>query len=1031
MLSSIVRLSLQFPRLVLLAAMLIVVYGAILLARAEFEVFPEFVPAQASVQAEAPGLTSAQVELLVTRPLEDAINGATGVASVRSKSIQGLSVIDVTFRDGEDPYRARQVIAESLSEVASRLPAGVGAPKLSPLTSSTMDLIKIGMVSDTLSPLELRDLAQWTVRPRLLSARGVARVNIFGGDLRRIEIRAREADMIARDLTLPDIVAAVQSATQIRGGGYVDAGAQRILIEPRGAATSAADMANAVVAPTPAGRIMLGDIADVVDAPSPKFGDTLVMGKPGVLLTLATQYGANTLTATKAVEAALADLRPTLEAEGVTVFPALHRPANFIETALAGIRGDLLIGAFLITIVLLAFTRDIRVAFVAFVSIPFSLLAALIVLDVTGQTINTMILGGLAVALGVVIDDAVIGTENILRRLRERGDAPPREVILGASVEVRAPVVYATFVLALTMAPVLFLTGLQGAFFSPLAASFLLATLASLLVAITLTPALAFLLLRKARPPEEPGILRALKDRHARLLRTMMPRPRLAVATTALLGLAALAGFSQLGAELLPAFRERHYVLAVNGPTGASLDWMRDIGARLTRDLLAIPGVATVEQQIGRAEAGEDTFPPNQSEFHVELEKVGGHEEERILEAIRKTLGAYPGMQTEALTFLGDRIGESLSGETAAIAISAFGPDLDALDRVAAAIAAAVAATPGAVDVQIKTPPGAPSLSIDLDAQALARRGVAASDAYDAIEAAYQGRTVAQVSDGQRLTDVAVTFPIEWNDPEAAGRLLVRGAAGALVSLSDVAEISLTASRATITHDGGRRRQVVTANAAASDVAGLVTRIKAEIASNVVLPSGVYLEFSGVAEGQAAARRELLVNVSIAAIGIVVLLILAFGGGRPAILILSSAPSALAGGVAAVALTGGVVSLGALVGFVTLFGIAARNAILLVSHADHLVDHEGAEWGIDTVIRATSERVAPILMTALVTALGMAPLALGSGEAGREVQGPMAEVILGGLATSTVLSLLLLPPLLLAYRRAGAAASARLRSSTE
>lgn len=1031
MLSSIVRLSLQFPRLVLLAALLIVVYGAILLARAEFEVFPEFVPAQASVQVEAPGLTSAQVELLVTRPIEDAINGATGVAAVRSKSIQGLAVIDVTFRDGEDPYRARQVIAESLSEVSSRLPAGVGAPKLSPLTSSTMDLIKIGMVSDTLSPLELRDLAQWTVRPRLLSARGVARVNIFGGDLRRIEIRLREADMIARDLALSDVIAAVQSATQIRGGGYVDAGAQRILIEPRGAAVSAADMANAIVAPSAAGRITLGDIADVVDAPSPKFGDTLVMGKPGVLLTLATQYGANTLTATKAVEAALADLRPALDAEGVTVYPALHRPANFIETALAGIRGDLLIGAFLITIVLLAFTRDLRVAFVAFVSIPFSLLAALIVLDVTGQTINTMILGGLAVALGVVIDDAVIGTENILRRLRERGDAPPREVILAASVEVRAPVVYATFVLALTMAPVLFLTGLQGAFFSPLAASFLLATLASLLVAITLTPALAFLLLRKASPPKEPGILRALKDRHARLLRTMMPRPRLAVAATALLGLAALAGFSQLGAELLPAFRERHYVLAVNGPTGASLDWMRDIGARLTRDLLAIPGVATVEQQIGRAEAGEDTFPPNQSEFHVELEKVGGKEEELILEEIRKALGAYPGMQTEALTFLGDRIGESLSGETAAIAISAFGPDLDVLDRVAAAIAAAVAATPGAVDVQIKTPPGVPGLSIDLDAQALARRGVAASDAYDAIEAAYQGRIVAQVSDGQRLTDVAVTFPIEWNDPEAAGRILVRGAAGALVSLSDVAEISLRASRATITHDGGRRRQVVTANAAASDVAGLVTRIKAEIASKVVLPPGVYLEYSGVAEGQTAARRELLVNVGIAAIGIVVLLILAFGGGRPAILILSSAPSALAGGVAAVALTGGVVSLGALVGFVTLFGIAARNAILLVSHADHLVDHEGAEWGIETVIRATSERVAPILMTALVTALGMAPLALGSGEAGREVQGPMAQVILGGLATSTVLSLLLLPPLLLAYRRAGAAAPARLRSSTE
>jgi len=1022
MLTTIVRLSLKHPRLVLLAALLIVVYGTLLLSRAEFEVFPEFVPAQASVQTEAPGLTSAQVELLITRPIEESISGATGVASVRSKSIQGLSVVDVTFRDGEDPYKARQVIAESLAEIGSRFPAGAGTPKLSPLTSSTMDLLKIGMVSDRLSPMELRDLAQWTVRPRLLSTRGVARVNMFGGDVRRLEVRLRPTDMLARNLALSDVIAAVQSATAIRGGGYVDAGSQRILIEPRGKALSAADLSRAPIAPSSDGPISLADIADIVDAPSPKFGDTLIMGKSGVLLTLATQYGANTLTATRAVEAALADLKPALEAEGVTLYPALHRPANFIETALNGIRDDLLIGAFLITVVLLGFTRDLRVAFVAFVSIPFSLLAALIVLDAAGQTINTMILGGLAVALGVVIDDAVIGTENILRRLRERGTAPARDVILDACVEVRAPVVYATFVLALTMAPVLFLTGLQGAFFSPLAASFLLATLASLLVAVTLTPALAFLLLRHSAPPEEPGILRALKRSHARLLGQLMSKPRFALAATALLGVAALAGFSGLGAELLPAFRERHYVLAVNGPSGASLDWMRDTGRRITHDLLAIPGVATAEQQIGRAEAGEDTFPPNQSEFHVELEKVSGNEEERILAAIRQVLGSYAGLQTEALTFLGDRIGESLSGETAAIAISAFGPDLDVLDSVASTIAAAVSATPGAVDVQIKTPPGAPSVSIDLDARSLARRGIAASDAFDAIEVTYQGKTVAQVTDGQRLTDIVVLAQTPLADPEAAGRILVRGASGGLAPLGEISNIYLTSSRATITHDGGRRRQVVTANATSSDVAGLVQRIKSEIAAKVSLPPGVYLEFSGVAEGQAAARRELFTNVSVAAIGVVVLLVLAFGGGRPAILILSSAPSALAGGVVAVALTGGVVSLGALVGFVTLFGIAARNAILLVAHADHLVNHEGAEWSLETVVRATSERVAPILMTALVTALGMAPLALGSGEAGREVQGPMAQVILGGLATSTILSLLLLPPLVLAHRRTRATA---------
>lgn len=1029
MLTSIVRTALRFPRLVLLVSLLLVAYGAFLLTRAEFEVFPEFVPAQASVQAEAPGMTASQVELLVTHPLEDVINGATGVASVRSKSIQGLSVIDVTFRDGEDPYRARQVVAERLSEIAGRLPAGVGAPSLSPLTSSTMDLLKIGLVSDTLTPMELRDLAQWTVRPRLLATPGVARVNIFGGELRRIEVRIRDLDLVSRGLAVSDVIAAVQSATAIRGGGYVDTDAQRILIESQGAAITAKDIASAVVSPDTSGPITVSDVADVLDAPTPKFGDALVMGRPGVLLTLSSQYGANTLTATHAVEAALGELKPSLEAQGVTLYPALHRPANFIETALAGVRGDLLLGAFLITVVLLAFTRDLRVAFVAFVAIPFSLLAAILVFDALGQTINTMVLGGLAVALGVVIDDAVIGTENILRRLRERGDRPAREVILDASVEVRAPVVYATFVLALTMAPVLFLSGLQGAFFSPLAAAFLLATFASLLVAITLTPALAFLLLQNASPPREPGVLTRLKRWHLKILQRLIDRPRAALIMTVLLGVISVVGFLSFGAELLPAFRERHYVLAVNGPSGASIEWMRDVGARITKDLLAIPGVATAEQQIGRAEAGEDTFPPSESEFHVELDKVGGKEEERILGDIRHVLDSYPGLQTEALTFLGDRIGESLSGETASIVVSAYGPDLDVLDRVAARIAAVMHATPGAVDVQVKTPPGAPSLSIALDPKKLALRGVSATEAYDAIEAAYQGKTIAQVTDGQRITDVAVTLPAAGaNDPEAAGAITVRGASGALAPLSDIAAISLDTSRATISHDGGRRRQVVTANADTSDIAGVTARIQKAIAEKVTLPADVYLEYTGAAEGQAAAQRELLINVSIAAIGIVTLLVLAFGGGRPAILILSSAPSALAGGVAAVLMTGGVVSLGGLVGFVTLFGIAARNAILLVAHADHLVEAEGAPWNAETVLRAASERVAPILMTALVTALGMAPLAIGSGEAGREVQGPMAQVILGGLATSTLLSLVLLPPLILAFRRPSAHAGARGRT---
>ncbi|MGA8205039.1 MAG: efflux RND transporter permease subunit [Woeseiaceae bacterium] len=1029
MLRTIVAKALEFPILVLLLSVFLVVYGTFRLTQTEFEVFPEFVPAQASVQVEAPGMSAGQVEMLVTKPLEDAINGATGVAAVRSRSAQGLAVVDVTFREGEDPYRARQVVAERLAEAANRLPAGVGAPTLSPLTSSTMDLLKVGLVSDSLSPMQLRDIAQWIVRPRFLSTPGVARVNVYGGDLRRIEVRVRGNELLARGLALSDVVAAIRSATEVRGGGYIDTDAQRVVVEPHAAALSAQELAAAVVAPRPGDRILLGDIADVVDAPTPKFGDATIMGKPGVLLTLSSQYGANTLTVTHAVETALAELRPSLEAQGITVYPALHRPANFIETALAGIRLDLLLGAALITAVLFAFTRNMRVAIVAFVSIPLSLLAAMVVFEAFGVTINTMILGGLAVALGVVIDDAVIGAENTLRRLREHTVGDTRHVILEALVEVRAPVVYATLVLALTMAPVLLLSGLQGAFFAPLAASFVLATFASLLVAITVTPALAYLLLRHVRPPDEPHLLLAMKAWHTRVLRPFCKRPGIALVTIAALGVASVVGFLSFGSELLPAFRERHYVLSVAGPSGASLQWMKTIGSHVSKDLLAIPGVATVEHQIGRAESAEDTFPPNVSEMHVELGPVSGSEEDEILQRIRGVLASYPGLQTEALTFLGDRIGESLSGETAALVVSAYGPDLDSLDRVAAAIAATLRKVPGAVDVQVKTPPGAPGLAIDLDAAALAQRGVSPTDAYDAIEATYQGLPVSQVADGQRITEVSLVLPSALTtDPEAAGSILVRSTGGGLAPLSSVASISLTTSRATISHDGGRRRQVVTANTERADVGGFTADVKTAIAAGVKLPADVYLEYSGVAEGQAAARRELAINVTIAAAGIIALLVMAFGGLRPAILILSSAPSAMAGGIAAVALTGSVVSLGALVGFVTLFGITARNAILLVAHTDFLVEREGAAWGLETVLRATTERVTPILMTALVTALGMLPVALGTGEAGREVQGPMAEVILGGLATSTVLSLFLLPPLVLAFRHSGAAQAEPLNS---
>jgi len=1023
MLSRIVGWTLERPRLMIAAAILLLVYGGIVLSRAKLDVFPDFVPAQVEVQTDAPGLTAEQVEQLVTRPVEQAINGSAGVASLRSESIAGLSIVTVNFTQGSEPFHDRQVVSEALNEV-DKMPDGVGAPKVTPLTSSTMDLLKIGFTSDRLTPMELRDLVDWTVRPRILAADGVARATVYGGQVRRIEVRVRPDALAARDLSLSDVLAAAKSAVGVSGGGYIDTPQQRILIEARGQVQNAADIAAAPLpAVTGAAPARIGDVAEVVDGPAQLNGDAIIMGRPGVLISISSQYGANTLTSTHAVEAAMAEMAPALKAQGVTINAGLHRPANFITSALRGIGDDLAIGAVLIAVVLFLFMRDLRTVAIAFVSIPLALLTAVIVLDQMGSTLNTMTLGGLAVALGVVVDDAVIGTENIVRRLRTRAEgASPAAVILAASIEVRAPVIYATVMLAMVLLPVLLLSGLQGAFFSPLAASFIIATLASLAVAVVITPPLALLLLQNARLHGEPAFLRHTKTWHHKVLLRAIEAPRWALGVSAVALAATIAGFLLFNSELLPSFREGHFVLGVSGPPGTSLGVMRDYGQRISRELLAIDGIGSVEQQIGRAEGGEDTWGTERSEFHVELKpRLSGRKQDEIQDRIHKVLAGYPGLTTEVVTFLGDRIGESFSGETASLAIGIYGADLDTLDRVAQQVAAVLKTVPGAVDVQVQTPPSTPVVRVDLDLPALARYGIAPADALNAVGAAYQGTVASEIFKENRTIDVAVTTtPDLRRDPETVGDLLVRSPAGAAVPLRAIAKVYLSEGRTSVSHEGGRPRQVVTANPAPSAAAKVAKAAERTIAGKVKLPAGVYLDYSGTAQGAAQARKELLFNLTLAVGGVVALLLLAFRSGRATLLILGATPFALVGGVIAVGLTGASLSLGSLVGFVTLFGVAARNSILLVAHVEQLIEEEGHDWSVNTVLLATRERVTPILMTALVTGLGVLPLALSTGQAGREIQGPMAVVILGGLVTSTIASLVLLPSLTWRYGRAPA-----------
>jgi CzcA family heavy metal efflux pump len=1032
MLQRIVQFSLHYRGVVLTLACLLLGYGIWVSFHAKVDVFPDFVPPQVTVQTEAPGLAPEQVELLVTRPIENAINGLGSQESLRSETIQGLSVITVVFKEGTNIQFARQMLAEKLSEMAGTLPAGVEPPKLSPLVSSTMDLLKIGLVSDKLSPMELRTFADWTLKPRLLAVPGVAKCSVFGGEVRQLQIQLHPEALVGHGLSMTDVLAAARGATGVRGAGYVETTNQRIVIQSEGQLPTPDDIGEVVVTTGAGGApVRLRDVATVKYGPAPKVGDANIMDRAGVLMTMSSQYGANTRDTTKVLEAALDELKPLIAREGITLYPRLHRPATFIDVSLEHIRSSLLLGAVLVAIVLFVFLGHVRTAVISLAAIPLSLLAAVVVLDRMGVTLNTITLGGLAIAIGEVVDDAIIDVENILRRLRENEILPhPRpiiDVILSASIEVRSAVVYATFIVALVFLPVLALTGLQGSFFAPLAKAYILAILASLLVALTVTPAMTLLFFaRGARGSEAPRLQTWLRRRYERILGGVSRHPWTVLIAVGIFLVLALSRVSSLGGEFLPDFREGHFVLAVETAPGTSLPETARIGRQISKALLANPHVATVEQQIGRSELGEDTWGPHQSEFHVELRPLSGDEEEAMPEEIRKILSGVPGIQFEIMTFLGDRIGESISGETAPVVVNVFGDNLDQLDATAAQVAKILGTVPGAADVTMKAPPGAPRVAVRLRPRDVTAFGLRPVDVLETIQTGYEGTVVSQIFRDNEVDDVAVMLDDQARaNPETLGSLLVSTPGGQRVPLRAIADIYPTQGRFSILHEGAQRRQTVTCNPT-RDVQSFVADARRIINERLSLPRGVYLEFAGAAEAQQSATRELLLNSAVAAIGIIMLLTVVLGHWRNLLVLLVNLPFALAGGVLVVYLAkvlgfeeAGALNMGSLVGFVTLFGVTTRNSIMLLSHCEHLVTIEGEPWNVVTATRAASERLVPILMTATVTALGLLPLALHSGQAGCEIEGPMALVILGGLVTSTGLNLLVLPTLALRYGRFG------------
>ena len=982
---------------------------------APLDVFPDFVPSTVDIQTEAPGFTAQQVEQLVTKPIENAVNGASGLDTIRSETIPGLSVIKIQFSDNIDLYNARQGISERLSELGSSLPLGVGTPKLSPLTSSTMDLLKIGLRSSKVDDFTLRDQADWVVKPALLAVPGVAHVIVFGGAVRQIQIQPDLRRMTSYGISLTDLANAARSSLTLQGAGFIDLAHQRVLIQTPVPSPDPAAVARAVLLVRGGTPITIGDVAQVREAPALKSGDALIQGQSGVLLSLASQYGANTLDATRAVEAALAQLTPALNKQGIEVFPRLHRPANFIEEALSSLEKSLVIAAILILAVLYLFLRDWRSAFITFLAIPLSLLAATLVLNRMGQSLNTMTLGGFAVALGVLVDDAIIGIENVLRRLAENqalGNPQPRlAVIRDATLEVRGPVVYATLVVIAVFLPELFSTSVQGHFVGPLALAFILAVVASLLVALTTAPALSALMLKARDTHVDFGWITSLKSRQRRSIAAVNAHFALVVGVLGVLTLCAVAALPFLPSSFMPDFKEFHFVMQVNASTpGASLAEMKAIGKRISAELLALPYVSTASQQIGRAELGEDTNGTHQSEFHIELKPGATVDQSEAEDEIRQIITRYPGIQSEVTTFLGDRIGESLTGDTADISVKVFGDQLDALDSAAHQIVSALSGMPGIADLQFKPQSATPTLSLQLDPNALAAAGLKSGDLLDALESSYAGATLGQTFAGTRSVNVVMLLPQdERNRPDSLSSLMIGGAFGP-VPLGQVARILPTDTRYLISHDGGRRFDAITFNVSGRGLQATADEAKARVAA-LNLPAGTFVAFTGAAAAQQAAQTQMLIYTGFALVLIGMILFICFHWRANTWLVLVNLPFSLIGSVAAIALIGGGLSLGAMVGLVTVFGVSARNAILLLSHYEHLVEVEDAPWSAATVMRGAEERLVPILMTAAVTALGLLPLALGMKQPGQEIEGPMAVTVLGGLVTSTLLNLVVLPAL--------------------
>ena len=1052
MLNKIISFSLHNRPVILFFSVLLMVVGIWTACKMEVDVFPDLNAPTVVVMTEAQGMASEEVERLVTFPIETAVNGATDVRRVRSSSTTGFSVVWVEFDWGTDIYRDRQIVSEKLATIGDALPQGVGQPTLGPQSSILGEVMFIGLTADSTSMGDLRTLADWTVRPQLLATGGVAQVTVMGGDIMEYQIRIHPERMRHYGVTLTQVMDATRNMNRNASGGVLYERGNEYIV--RGVLTTADTelLEQAVVATTAKGQpVVLADVADVeMGVKSPKMGLASVSGKPAVLLTVTKQPSTSTLELTGKLDEVVEQMRSALPKD-VKVNTQLYRQQNFIDSSISNIKKSLVEGGIFVVLVLFIFLMNARTTVISLVTIPLSLLITMLVLHVMGLTINTMSIGGMAIAIGSLVDDAIVDVENVFKRLRQNARLPKEQrqskldVIFHASHEVRMPILNSTLIIVVSFVPLFFLSGLEGRMLAPLGVSFIVSLFASTVVALTLTPVLCSYLLKDGGESEEgrvkseefnglsleseegrgkseefngdsphgagsqePRWVRAMKVRYEQLLMRVLDGPKRAILiATGVLVVLTLVLFFNLGRSFLPPFNEGSFTINVSTLPGVSFEESDRMGEQAERLLLQVPEVKDVARKTGRAELDEHALGVNTSEMEVPFE-LKDRSKEEVMADIRSKLRTLPGVNVEIGQPISHRIDAMLSGTKAGIAIKVFGPDLTTLHSIGLQIQQATRSIDGVTDLNVEQQVERPQLVIRPRRLLLASNGITLPQFAAYVNAALGGEVVSQVQDGGKTFDLTVRMADEdINSIDHIRNMLIDTADGRQVCLSDVADIFSSAGPNTISRENAQRKLVVSANAQGRDLRSVVNDMRQSIETNVKLPDGYRVEYGGQFESEASASRLLLALSVVSIVVILLLLYLQFRSWKQSVVVLLNLPLALIGGVLALVVTGGVVSIPAIIGFISLFGMATRGGMLLVDRYNELARHGLSRR--EVVLRGSLDRLLPILMTALSSGLALIPLALGSSLPGNEIQSPMAQVMLGGLLTSTLLNLIIVP----------------------